>query len=139
MHPSTWEISDWGVAVTIVSVVGGAVIALWRRKAPQVRAFCRRVDGTLDAIVGREAYVDTASGRRVPALPPLTNRVANVEEAIIRLTRFEERVGSLEHRVTALEDGRVERTVARAESAQMWRAIADHDPDLIPPDLSDDE
>lgn len=130
------------VAVIVTIAVGIAgLIAAWAKWWPKLAHLWRRVDGTLDAIGGREAYVDPASGRRVPALPPLTTRMALVEsgvkeltETTVQLARTVEslndahrRIDDHEVRIHALESGTAERIAARAESAQMWRAVADND------------
>ena len=91
--------------------------------------------------MGRDAYIDPASGKEVEALPPLTTRVAHVEAAVVEFrhmvglyTETQKRLDRLDHRVTALEDARVERIVSQAESAHMWRAVADSELDDEDPD-----
>lgn len=120
---------------TVVGSLAGLFTILgswWRWGRPRWKRFWWRLDGTLDAINGREEYVDSASGTTVPALPPLTTRVALIETAIVEFrhntalyTELAKRVDVHDHEIRALKEAQVERLVTRAESAQMWRAVAD--------------
>ena len=128
---------DIAVVASSVVVVLGGIVGWYAKGRPKWRRFWSRLDGTFDAINGREPYVDAASGRHVPALSPLTTRVANVEEAIVRLTRFEERMTAVEGRVENLEKAREERLATQLESAHMWKAVAEADTDLVRPEDDD--
>jgi hypothetical protein len=127
---------DNAVALAVAAtILIGACYATWRRFRPGMR----RAGAALDAIIGKEAVTDRSGQLIEPAQPGLVHRVATVEEAVVE---FRHMVGLLtetqhtltEHgaRIKALEDARVERLVTQAESAHMWRAVADNavtDPD----------
>lgn len=107
----------------------GAAYGTWRR----VRPGARRAAAALDAIIGKEAVTDRSGQVLEPAQPGLTHRVATVEEAVVEfrhmvglLTETQHAITSLDARVKSLEDGRIEKVIAQAESAQMWRAVADN-------------
>jgi hypothetical protein len=120
---------------TAVTTVGATLAALgviyggWRR----IRPVMRRGTAAVDALVGKEAVTDRSGQVLEPSQPGLVHRVATVEEAVVE---FRHMVGLLtetqhtltEHgaRIKALEDARVERLVTQAESAHMWRAVADN-------------
>lgn len=122
-----------GALVSIASLLVGG-ITIWMFARPGVR----RVRAAADAILGEETTLDRRGEVIDPGKPGLVHRVATVEEAVVE---FRHMVGLLtetqhtltEHgaRIKALEDARVERLVTQAESAHMWRAVADRalDPD----------
>ena len=130
------------LAVSVAALIGVAVTWLrWVR--PRIRRFFRQTTAVRDAILGREPIVDSITGKEIePALPGLGVRMATTEqnvqaiaeglakiaEAQVNQQHLEERVDRLEQdhdrRLKALEDARLERVVARAESANAWRAIA---------------
>lgn len=117
---------QWIIAAAAVL----AVVAGWVKT---VMPMWRRLTGTLDALGGRPPLVDKASGKEVaPALPPLGVRLSNIDDNLARLADTidslndaHRRIDAVEQRVSVLEDSRVERVVAQAESAHMWRAVAD--------------
>ncbi len=115
------------------------LVALWlgwlKILRPRIRKLWQRVDGALDTLGGRPPIVDNESGRELaPALPPLGERLATMEDALVRLADDRVRLDALEHRVTALETAAVERIAIRAESAQMLRAVAERDTDVVDSD-----
>jgi hypothetical protein len=114
-----------GVAVGIV----GAAYGTWRRFRPGVR----RATAAIDALVGKEAVTDRSGNVIEAAQPGLVHRVATVEEAVVEIrhvvelwTETQRRLDQHDGRIKALEDARVERLVSQAESAHMWRAVADN-------------
>jgi hypothetical protein len=124
-----------GDAEQILTVVGltltalGAVYGVWRRLRPAVR----RGTAAVDALVGREAIKDRSGNVLEPAQPGLVHRVATVEEAVVEFrhvvalwTETQHTLTDHAHRIKNLEDARVERLVTQAESAHMWRAVADN-------------
>lgn len=119
------------------------LVALWlgwlKILRPRIRKLWQRVDGALDTLGGRPPIVDNESGRELaPALPPLGERLATMEDALVRLADDRVRLDALEHRVTALETAAVERIAIRAESAQMLRAVAERDTDVVDSDPTTD-
>lgn len=115
-----------GIAAVLAAFLGW----LWRRAIPKTRDFFRRLNGTLDAIGGRDAYVDPASGRKVERLLPLTTRMATVEEAIIQLAenrrlthQLFKRVAHVEGRVDALEKAAIDRVATKVENAAAMSLI----------------
>lgn len=126
------------VALTLTTLavvwVGWAKVIGPRAK----RAWGRSV-GFFQAIAGRDPIVDKASGKELsPAVPPLGERLASIDDTMLRLVTVIEsnqdahhRIDNVEVRVDALEQGRVERIVSQAESAEMWRAVANQSPDVV--------
>jgi hypothetical protein len=128
-----------GALVSIVSLLVGG-ITIWLFARPGVR----RVRAAADAILGEEGVRDRSGEVIDPPRPGLVHqladvdrRVGTVEEAVVEfrhvvglLTETQKRIDLLEHRLKAVEDSRLERLVNRAESAYMWRAVADADADL---------
>lgn len=82
-----------------------------------------------DAIVGRDAVVDTITGvERSPALPGVGVRLANQEhhlgvlaEAVASIASSHHKLEDHESRILALEEATVERI--RADSAAAWGAM----------------
>lgn len=121
-----------------VIYTASALIGLWvgwfKLVRPKWRRFWAKLDGSLDTLNGRGPITDLATGRVLsPAQPPLGNRIANVEEAVSELrevvkllTAVQRRLDEHASRISSLEDGRLERIVTKAESAQAWRAVADN-------------
>lgn len=91
-----------------------------------------------DALVGRDAVVDSITGRELaPALPGIGQRMANVETAIVAIAQQQQEIADLkvtsaihDREIARLGDGQarleaamVERIVTKAESAAAWRAM----------------
>lgn len=119
----------------VLTVIGltltalGAVYGAWRKLRPNIR----RGSAALDAIIGKEAVTDRSGNVMEPSQPGLVHRVATVEEAVVEfrhmvglLTETQKTLNDHGTRIKALEDTRLEKLVTRAESAQMWRAVADN-------------
>lgn len=125
--------TDTAAALSLAAVVVGLIGAgygAWRHYRPSAR----RASAALDAIIGKEAVTDRAGNLIEPAQPGLVHRVATVEEAVVELRHVtalyietQKRIDHQDIRIKALEDARIERLVTQAESAQMWRAVADKD------------
>lgn len=103
------------------------LLGYWRKGRP----FFKRFTGGLDVLVGRTEFTDVATGKKVPAIPPLGTALAEMREDITVLTTTvavvadqQVQIKDLVTRVTALEAGMVERIVTKAESAAMWQAVA---------------
>lgn len=129
-----------GIGVVIAGFLGW----LFKRAVPSVRHFIRRLNGMIDAIGGRDAYVDPASGRRVERLLPLTTRVATIEEALIQIAEdrtatleLSKRVANVETRVGALEKAAVDRVATKIENASAMSMIARLQDDYV--DVDPDE
>ena len=121
--------------LTVLTIAGlmcgvvGAAYGAWRHFRPGMR----RAEAALDAIIGREAVTDRSGKVIEPGQPGLVHRVATVEEAVVEIKHVvalwsETQRVLTDHasRIKALEDSRVERLVSQAESAHMWRAVADN-------------
>lgn len=143
------SLTDRAAALVTLCTLVGLWLGWLKVLRPRARRLWRRVDGALDTLGGRPPIVDNESGRELaPALPPLGERLATMEDALVRLATTSERmdeesrrldtvteqVGDLTRRVTVLETSSVERIAAHAESAQMWRAVAERDTDVVPTD-----
>jgi hypothetical protein len=116
------------IAGVVVGLIGAAYGA-WRRFRPGVK----RASAALDAIIGKEAVTDRSGQVMEPSQPGLVHRVATVEEAVVEFRHMVGLLTETQHTLTdhgarlkALEDARVERLVSQAESAHMWRAVADN-------------
>lgn len=125
------------IAAALV-VVLGALIALARWVRPKVQSITADVAQARDALLGRDAVVDSITGRELaPPLPGMGVRMAHQEQQtellIVTVTklvdqqahqqRLERVVEDHDKRISALETAGVERIVARAESAQAWSAM----------------
>lgn len=114
-------------AVTILS----AVFAWVRWVRPSYRAAKSDFIAARDSIVGRDAVVDTITGRELaPALPGVGVRLDKQEQqmdlltsAVAKIADSHVRLEDHEARIAKLEEAAVERVVARAESANAWRAM----------------
>lgn len=101
---------------------------------PKAKRAWNRGVGFFQAIAGRDPIVDKASGAELsPAVPPIGERLASIDSGLSRLVEVIEstqnahaRIDNHETRITSLEVGTVERIVTKAESAEMWRAVADN-------------
>lgn len=127
-----------GVCTAIV-LLAGAYKVLWHgrrrgnghRDPGLIKAILRDLRGGRDALLGRDAVVDTITGEeRVPALPGIGVRMAHQEqqmelltEAVAKLASTHTRLENHETRILKLEEAAVERVVTRAESAAAWRAM----------------
>lgn len=122
---------EWAVILGGLVTVVAALVGWWRVVRPRIRRTRGEIVAIRDSILGREAIIDTITGvERAPALPGIGVRMAANEENLSRLTdavakiaESHVRLENHEQRIKALEDASVERVVARAESAQAWRAI----------------
>ena len=112
-------------------VILGAVLGWIRYVRPRMRRGYRRIVAVFDAILGREPITDSITGKEIaPAQPGIGVRMATTEEnlrvlaeAVAKIADSHLRLDDHEVRLKNLEDARVERVVARAESAQAWRTI----------------
>jgi hypothetical protein len=132
--------SDIALALTIGGLFAGLVGALygtWRRFRPGAQ----RVSAAIDAVIGKAPITDRSGKEMEPGQPGLVHRVATVEEAVVEFRHMVGLLTETQHtltdhgaRIKALEEARVERLVTQAESAHMWRAVADNnaanDPDM---------
>ena len=117
------------IDVTMKALIGAATLLgvlfgflKWVR--PRMKSAASDTAAVRDAILGREAVKDSITGRELaPALPGIGVRMATIESAVALLADQGGRLDSLEHRVESLEEARVERVVAKVESAQAWRTM----------------
>lgn len=121
-----------------ICALAGVVVGYLRWWRPKYRHVVGQVVAGRDSLIGREAVVDSITGREIlPALPGIGVRMENVETAVVkvvdliesehrqnrRIEAIEAEVGQLWHRVGQLEDGVIERVAAKAESVATWRAV----------------
>lgn len=112
-----------GLAIGACTLAGFGIV-WWRWVRPRYRATKREVVGVRDAILGRDATVDSITGREVsPALPGIGQRIATVEDAVLQLADQRDQLKNHEERIGILEDARAERAIAQAESAAMWHYV----------------
>lgn len=153
------NVAAFNVLITFaLSVIAlcGALLSWVRWGRPRWQNIVSDVRGIRDAMLGRDAIVDSITKKEIePALPGIGVRMAHQEEKTDRITgtleklvdqqetliKLHERVDGIDGRVRKLEEGAVERIVTRAESAEAFRAIqavAGQNPDgLEQPDLTD--
>lgn len=121
-------------SIILTAAVIAALAALWKYGLKAWRAWRiarAKVTAVGDAILGREAVVDTITGKEiVPPLPGIGVRMAHQEQqmeaitaAVTRLASQHEALKDHESRISRLEDAAVERVVAKAESAAAWGAV----------------
>jgi len=127
--------SEIASSIVLLGAVVGALALLWtkvgRRSWRAYRSARTKVTAVSDAILGRDAVVDTITGREIaPALPGMGVRMAHQEQqmeaitaAVTRLASQQEALTDHERRIKALEEASVERVVTKAESAAAFRAI----------------
>lgn len=128
----------------VASVLG----AWWKWGQPRLRSGWRLLYAALVSLGGREEIEDAATGRTLPAIPPLhvwrasidkaldtqaeaLNRLATVQVSQIEQSKLlgEMHRVQIDHeaRIGSLEDVEAERAQVRDESTAMWRAIAEKD------------
>lgn len=121
-------------AATLLGIFVGWITLI----RPRWRKFVSRIVAALDTIAGREAVVDSITGRELaPALPSVGQRMDTLEQTVSKLVEAEiqrqqidqrvteahQRIDLLERRVHGLEDGAIERVANKAESVAAWRAV----------------
>lgn len=144
MHADT-ILAYVAVAGAVVTVLGGGgVLGWWWRKQPQREEERARNTAVAVAILGEPAVPDRSGAELQPARPGLVHRVGTLEEAVVEfrhtlglLTETLKRLDEHERRLGELERARTERALAQAESAQMWRAVADRD--VLDSDADDED
>lgn len=122
---------NWTLGILGIGVI---LWGIWRSKARQ------RLSAALDALIGREEVTDRSGKVIAPAQPGAMHRLETMEAAVTTLaevvtdqratraevTTLRGEVSALHQRVGVLEDARAERIITQAESAHMWRAVADN-------------
>jgi len=119
-----------GLAVAAATLAGILYAAFLKARAAWRRGH-RETVAVRDAILGRDAIIDTITRKELaPALPGIGQRMANTEaqmavitEAVAKLADTHQRLDKHEQRIEKLEAASVERIVTRAESAQAFRAM----------------
>lgn len=114
---------DGIVLIGALSGIAVSLIGVWVWIRPAIK---RTVAGA-DAILGREAVTDRSGRAILPASPGLVDRVRTVEDTLALLADNSQRLAEHEQRISQLELQVLERIVTKAESAQMWRAVAEHE------------
>ncbi len=135
MLDRSFEIAGGVLALcTLIGVVFGYLRVI----RPRWRNARARVAGALDALVGRDAIVDSITDRVLaPALPGIGVRMETVERAVAHIAQLLDSQQSqdveiaeiraelllLADRVRQLEEGAIERVATKAESISAFRAI----------------
>ena len=120
--------ADVAVAATVILAALGTY---WRWLRPRLRSVRRDGRAIRDTLLGREEIRDSITNEvKVPALPGVGQRVASLEQAIgplsvalARLADTHERLEAHDQRLNALEKAERERTLARTEAIEMFRAM----------------
>lgn len=126
-----------------VTLTASTLLVIWiawaKYLGPRIKAKWVRFVGFFQTIAGRDPIVDKVTGKEVsPAVLPLGEHLASINDNMAQLIEVvrsnqdaHHRIDGHETRINALESGRVERIVSQAESAEMWRAVANQSPDLM--------
>lgn len=132
------------VAASLMAIIGG-VVAFVRWAHPHFKARRIRERAKDFAILGGP-IIDPLTGKTTGVQPPIGQWMSDIKGDINHLAQVvgehaELRKTSVdhEHRIKALEDARAEQMITKAESAQMWRALADKDPELLRPGFDEDD
>lgn len=132
------DLKAWADLAIATAVLGGVVVGWIRYIRPRWRRSKAEVVAVRDAILGRDAVLDTITGEeRVPALPGIGVRTAKLEQGMellsVAVTKLADQnaalvsigrdVTDLQTRVDRLEAAAVERVVAKVESTAAWSAV----------------
>lgn len=133
--------SHWLEVSAATAAAIGTLVVLWKylvKAWKGWRALRAKSVAITDSILGREAVVDSITGKEIaPALPGMGVRMARWEQQLEALTsvvtqlakqnemfvEHDHRITAAERRLDAVEAASVERVVAKAESAAAWRAV----------------
>ncbi len=132
------DAQNWVTFLLGLAALLGVLVGWLRWVRPRIRRGKSEVTAIRDSILGRDAIVDSITGREIePALPGVGVRLAATEkhlgvlaESVASLVLMHERIDRVEMhdkvqdaRIDKLEEASVERIVSRAESAAGWRAM----------------
>lgn len=125
------------LALALLTLLG--IVVGWLKVVrPRIHSASRQVVAARDAVLGRDAIVDSITGEeRAPALPGIGARMAHQEQQMELLAitvtklvdqqahqlKLEQRVDDHDNRLKQLEDQVIERVAAKAESVSAWRAV----------------
>lgn len=115
----------------ILAILVGAIVTWFTKYREPWRRVKSRASATVDVFAGREPIFDEATGRTLPGIPPLHERLlatdAKLERTDSRMERIERAVESLanvhtrldnaEHRIGVLELAQLDRASIRLEAA----------------------
>jgi hypothetical protein len=146
------EAQDWVTFALALAAALGVLGGYFRWVLPRYRRLRSRVVAAWHSIFGRDAILDSTTGREIePALPGVGMRLADqardlslLTESVAAIAKSHARLDDLdiarldhENRIVKLEEAAVERVVTRAESAAAFRAMEaavkaqpDEEPDL---------
>lgn len=139
------------VAVSLMAIIGGiAAFVRWahphfkaRRIRERAKDFAILGGPIIDPLTGKTTGVQPPIGQWMSdingGLSKLTATVSSLNDAHRRLEVVEANQAALQRDVAELKKARTERMVTQAESAQMWRALADKDPELLRPGFDEDD
>jgi len=118
----------------------GVIVGWVRWIQPRIELRIRTREGIRETILGRPAVVAKATGRVLAdAQPGLATRLDTLEGLVAQIADQQKTLAAHEHRITELENARVERVATQLESTAMWEGIGRlHDgPDRDDPPDSD--
>lgn len=90
-----------GSAVALLIGIAALHVKVFRPIRRSYHSAKGRVSGALDNIGGRPEFIDDATGKTVPAIPPIGERFASIEEKLDGLANTDQRFDALDARVTA--------------------------------------
>ena len=142
------DAQNWVTFLLALATLLGVLVGWFRLVRPRILRGRSEVTAIHDSILGRDAIVDSITGREIePALPGVGVRLAATEEhlgvlaqAVATIAESHVRLEDHEQRLTRLEEASVERIVSRAESAAGWRAMEEAikaEPDVVVDDRPD--
>jgi len=128
------EPTQIGTTIVAIAATLGALAICWRyvrRGWRAWRAARTKATAVMDAILGRDAILDSITGEEIaPALPGMGVRLAQQEQqmelitaAVTSLASQKDALNDHERRIKALEDAALERVAAKTEATAAWRAV----------------
>lgn len=132
------QLDPWSSRIVLTGAAVAVLLGFLRWVLPRFRRVKAKVGGVSDAILGREAILDRATGKElVPAQPGIGVRLAsqeqNMELLTITVTKLVDQQRAVQaltsvvdghgDRITVLEDAAAERIVSKVETAHMFQAM----------------
>lgn len=128
------------------------IAAIWvgwvKYLGPKVKGGWDKIVGFFQAIAGRDAIIDKASGiEKAPAVPPLGHRLASIDDTLSKLLTVIESTQDAHHRIDSVEKrvnghdqaiallagASVEKAALHQENAAFFDMVAKRDSDVVDP------